>query len=55
MTDQDKRETAEELRKLADKLSDGWYDNIGVDASDLILLLKAADLLCPTETKSDGG
>jgi len=54
----DLREAAQqalELRRLADKFSEGWHDGIKIDASDIILLAEVADALeqpatdkCPT-------
>ena len=34
-----------ELRQLAEKFSEGWHDGIKIDASDVMLLLDAANAL----------
>jgi hypothetical protein len=42
------REAAQQaldLRRLADKFSEGWHDGIKIDASDIILLAEVADAL----------
>lgn len=34
-----------ELRQLADKFSEGWYDGIKIDASDIMLLSQSASFI----------
>ena len=36
---------AQELRALADRFSEGWYEGIKIDASDIVLLSDAAEAL----------
>ena len=36
---------AQDLRALAERLSEGWHEGIKIDASDIVLLLDAAQAL----------
>ena len=45
----DKEAMAKELEELAGKFSEGWHEGIKIDASDIMLLSQAAEVLAQPE------
>jgi len=45
----DKETMAKDLEELAGRFSKGWHEGIKIDASDIMLLNKAAEVLAQPE------
>jgi len=45
----DKKAMAKELEELAGRFSEGWHEGIKIDASDIMLLSQAAEVLAQPE------
>jgi hypothetical protein len=50
----DKEAITKELEELAGKFSEGWHEGIKIDASDIMLLSQAAEVLAQPEQEPVG-